>query len=89
MFPSLVANRTPFNGELSLMGNFTISPTEVLTVIGGAAAIVTAMWHAAMNIGKLTVKVDRHEDRLNDHEDQLDHHKERLDRYVGTSGTIR
>ncbi len=54
------------------MGNVTLSPSEVLTVIAGAAGLVTAIWHAAMYVGKLTVKVDRHEDRLNNHEDRLD-----------------
>lgn len=54
----------------------TISTEAVLAVIGGAAGLVTAIWHAAMYVGKLTVKVDRHEDRLNDHE-------ERLSRVVG------
>jgi hypothetical protein len=44
----------------------------ILAVVGGAAGLVTAIWHAAMYVGKLTVKVDRHEDRLNDHEDRLD-----------------
>lgn len=53
------------------MGNLTISTTEVLTVIAGAAGLVTAIWHAAMYVGKLTVKVERHEDRLNDHDDEF------------------
>lgn len=50
----------------------TISTEMILTVVGGAAGLVTAIWHAAMYVGKLTVKVDRHEDRLNDHEDRMD-----------------
>jgi hypothetical protein len=54
------------------LGNLTISTTEILTVIAGAAGLVTAIWHAAMYVGKLTVKVDRHEDRLDDHEHELD-----------------
>jgi hypothetical protein len=54
------------------MGNVTISTTEILTVIAGAAGLVTAIWHAAMYVGKLTVTVDRHEDRLNDHESELE-----------------
>ena len=54
------------------MGTVTLSPSEVLATIGAAAALVTAIWHAAMYVGKLTVKVDRHEDRLNDHEERID-----------------
>lgn len=54
------------------MGTVTITPGEVLTVVAGAAGLVTAIWHAAMYVGKLTVKVDRHEDRINDHEDRID-----------------
>jgi hypothetical protein len=50
----------------------TISTAEILSVIAGAAGLVTAIWHAAMYVGKLTVKVDRHEDRLNDHDERLD-----------------
>jgi hypothetical protein len=60
------------------MGNVQISASEALTVIAGAVGLVTAIWHAAMYVGKLTVKVDRHEDRLNDHE-------ERIDRMAGSS----
>jgi hypothetical protein len=50
----------------------TISTELLLAVICGASGLVTAIWHAAMYVGKLTVKVDRHEDRLNDHEDRID-----------------
>lgn len=60
------------------MGNVTLSPSEVLTAITGAAAIVTAIWHAAMYVGKLTVKLDRHEDRLSNHEGRLADHDEEL-----------
>lgn len=57
------------------MGTVTITPQEWLAVIGGAVALVTAIWHAAMYVGRLTVKVERHEDRLDDHDKAL----ERLD----------
>jgi hypothetical protein len=50
------------------MGNVTITAQEWLAVIGGAVALVTAIWHAAMYVGKLTVKVERHGDRLDDHD---------------------
>jgi len=60
------------------MGNLTISTTEILTVIAGAAGLVTAIWHAAMYVGKLTVTVDRHEDRLNEHDGRLDDHDSEL-----------
>lgn len=53
------------------MGNFTISAESVMAVIGGAAALVTAIWHAAMYVGKLTVKVERHGDRLDEHDKRL------------------
>jgi len=54
------------------MGN--ISAEQFITIVAGTVAIVTAIWHAAMNIGKLTVKVQRHEDRINGHETRLDDH---------------
>lgn len=60
----------------------SLGPAEILTSIAGAVAIVTAIWHAAMYVGKLTVKVDRHEDRLTDHEDRLD----RVERVRGHIG---
>lgn len=53
------------------MGQVTLSTPEVLTAIAGAAGLVTAIWHAAMYIGKLSVRLERHEDRLNDHDDEL------------------
>lgn len=49
------------------MGTVTISTQELLVVIGGAVSIVTAIWYAALYVGKITVRLDRHEDRLNDH----------------------
>lgn len=56
----------------------SISTSELLAVIAGAAGLVTAIWHAAMYVGKLTVKVDRHEDRLNDHEERIDRFSEHI-----------
>lgn len=50
----------------------SLSIVDVVTIVAGTAAIVTAIWHAAMYVGKLTVKIDRHEDRLNDHEARLE-----------------
>lgn len=60
------------------MANLTISTTEIVTIITGTVAIVTAIWHAAMYVGKLTVKIDRHEDRLSNHESRLTDHDEEL-----------
>jgi hypothetical protein len=54
------------------MGNVTISAESIMAVVGGAAALVTAIWHAAMYVGKLTVKVERHGDRLDEHDKRLD-----------------
>ena len=60
------------------MGNLTISTTEILTVIAGAAGLVTAIWHAAMYVGKLTVRVQQHEIRIDDHDGRLDDHDSEL-----------
>lgn len=60
------------------MGNLTISTTEILTVIAGAAGLVTAIWHAAMYVGKLTVRMEHHEIRLNDHDQELKNHHDEL-----------
>lgn len=56
------------------MGNLTINTTEILTVIAGAAGLVTAIWHAAMYVGKLTVRLERHEDQLQEHDERLNDH---------------
>lgn len=53
------------------MGNVTISSQEVLAVIGGAATVVTAIWYAAMYVGKLTVKVELHSGQLDAHEGRI------------------
>ena len=60
------------------MASVTLNPAEVLTAIAGAAAIVTAIWHAAMYVGKLTVKVDRHSDQIREHDGRLDDHDAEL-----------
>lgn len=60
------------------MGSVTLTPSEVLTAITGAAAIVTAIWHAAMYVGKLTVKIERHDDKLRDHDSRLEDHDQEL-----------
>lgn len=54
------------------MGNVTINTQEFIAVIAGSAAIVTAIWHAAMYIGKLQVRMSRVEDRLDDHDERID-----------------
>lgn len=60
------------------MSAFSISPYQILTVIGGATGIVTAIFHAAMYIGRLSVKVERHEDLLHSHGQRLRNHDEEL-----------
>ena len=54
------------------MGNVTLSPSELLTVIAGAAALVTGIWHAAMHIGRLSVKVERHSDKIRNLDERID-----------------
>lgn len=53
------------------MATWTLTPELVIAVVAGAAGLVTAIWHAAMYVGKLTVRVQRHEDRLDDHDAQF------------------
>lgn len=67
------------------MGELTINSTQILTVIAGAAGLVTAIWHAAMYVGKLSVRVQRHQDRLNNHDDRLKGHDEELKFIKGIS----
>jgi hypothetical protein len=68
------------------MGNLTISTTEILTVIGGAAGLVTAIWHAAMYVGKLTVRVQSHDVELRSHNEQLRDHDDELRFLKGLRG---
>lgn len=49
----------------------TFNATELLAVIGGAAGLVTLVWHSAMYVGKMTVRLDRVEDRVDDHDERL------------------
>lgn len=60
------------------MGNFTITTSEMLAVIAGAAGLVTAIWHAAMYVGKLTVRIERHSDQLHEHGQRIDDHDDEL-----------
>lgn len=45
---------------------------ELVEVIAGTVAIVTGVFHAAMYIGKLSVRMSRAEDRLDDHDERID-----------------
>ena len=56
----------------------SIDPQLALAVIGGAAAIATAIWHAGLYVGKLSTRIDRHNDRLNEHDGKLDDHDKEL-----------
>lgn len=41
---------------------------ELAAVVMGGVTVGTTMFHVVLWLGKLTNKVDRHEDKLNDHE---------------------
>jgi hypothetical protein len=49
-----------------------VNAEQLVTIVAGSAAIVTAIWHAAMYVGKLTVKVQRHDDRLDGHDKRIE-----------------
>jgi hypothetical protein len=53
------------------MGHMNITWELVLAFGTVAGAVVSFIWHVAMYVGKLSVKLERHEDRLNDHDDEL------------------
>lgn len=55
-----------------------IDPQVALAVIGGAAALATAIWHAGLYVGRLSVKVDGHADRLDSHDNRLEDHDKEL-----------
>ncbi len=53
-----------------------------VAIVAGAATLggglATGLWHAAMHVGRLTLKqedqsrrIDRHDERLDDHDDKL------------------
>lgn len=45
---------------------FNLNPGEVMAIIVATVTIVTGMWHAAMHIGKLTVRMERVESKVAD-----------------------
>jgi hypothetical protein len=55
-----------------------IDPQVTLAVIAGAAAIATAIWHAGIYVGKISTRIDRHDDRLNEHDGKLGDHDDEL-----------
>ena len=59
----------------------TISSEQLLVVIGAASAFTTAVWQAAMYVGKLTNRIERVEDRV-------DEHDRFLGRRVGDHGKV-
>jgi hypothetical protein len=50
----------------------TINTQELLAVIGGGVSLTTAIWYAAMYVGRLSVRLERHEDRLDEHDKAID-----------------
>ena len=55
-----------------------IDPQIALAVIGGAAALATAIWHAGLYVGKLTNQIGRHSDRLDEHDAKITEHDDEL-----------
>lgn len=55
-----------------------IDPQLALAVIGGAAAIATVIWHAGLYVGKMSTRIDRHDDRLDEHDKTLGNHDDEL-----------
>jgi hypothetical protein len=49
-----------------------IDPQVAIGVIAGAAAIATAIWHAGLYVGKLTVRVDGHDAELEQHDERIE-----------------
>jgi hypothetical protein len=56
----------PPKGEIRLP--ITISAEQILVVIGAASAFTTAVWQAAMYVGKLSNRVDLIESRVDEHD---------------------
>jgi hypothetical protein len=50
----------------------SLGTVEVAEIIAATVAIVSGIFHAALYIGKLSVRIERHEDRLNDHDERID-----------------
>lgn len=55
-----------------------VDPQVALAVIGAAAAIATAIWHAGLYAGKLTTRLDGQQERLDGHDRKLDDHDDEL-----------
>jgi hypothetical protein len=49
----------------------TISSEQIIVVIGSVAGAVTAIFHFAMYIGRLTNRIERVERRVDDHDEHL------------------
>ncbi len=49
----------------------TISAEQIMVVVGSVAGAVTAIFHFAMYIGKLTNRIERVERRMDDHEEHI------------------
>lgn len=60
---------------------FSISEWASFIVAGVTAG--TALWHAAMYVGRLTLRVEDHSRRIDDHEDRLDDQERVLRQFKG------
>lgn len=49
----------------------TLSPETIGGIIGLGVTVGTALFHIVLYIGKISNKVERHEDRINAHEEDI------------------
>ena len=49
----------------------TISAEQIMVLVGSVAGGVTAIFHFAMYIGRLTNRIERVERRVDDHEEHM------------------
>lgn len=68
------------------MVNVQLGPAEILTVIGFATVLAVTSFQIALYIGKLTGRVDRHDDELKGVDKRLENHDDELRYLKGIKG---